>query len=136
MICASNAKSIFPPLNTTATRFPLKSNFRASSAATPTAPEPSTINCWVSASARIAAGSGGGFNYGWRVMEGSLCYNLSSGCDTSGKVLPVAEYDTHAGGSCPVTGGYVYRGAQFPWIQGLYFYGDYCSGRLWALMQQ
>jgi hypothetical protein len=32
-----------------------------------------------------------------------------------------------------VTGGYVYRGAAFPQWQGIYFYGDYCSGRIWAL---
>ena len=83
-----------------------------------------------------AAGSAGGFNYGWRVMEGSLCYNPSTGCDPSGKALPVAEYDTHTAGSCAVTGGYVYRGAQSTAMQGLYFYGDYCSGRLWAMMQQ
>jgi hypothetical protein len=82
------------------------------------------------------AGSAGGFNYGWRVMEGSLCYNPSTGCDTSGKVLPVAEYDTHSGGSCAVTGGYVYRGTLFTVMQGLYFYGDYCSGRVWAMMEQ
>jgi glucose/arabinose dehydrogenase len=83
-----------------------------------------------------ALGSGGGLNYGWRVMEGSLCYNPSSGCDPSGKVSPVAEYDTHESGSCAVTGGYVYRGTQFPAMQGLYFYGDYCSGRLRAMLRQ
>jgi glucose/arabinose dehydrogenase len=79
------------------------------------------------------AASVGGENYGWRVMEGSLCYNPSIGCTQSGKVLPVAEYDHTLG--CAVTGGYVYRGPNFPSLYGYYFYGDYCSGRLFSLYQ-
>ena len=78
-----------------------------------------------------AAGNAGGQNYGWRVMEGSICYNPSSGCDQSGKILPVAEYDHTLG--CSITGGYVYRGLNFPSLVGYYFYGDYCSGRLFSL---
>ena len=78
-----------------------------------------------------AAGSTGGENYGWRVMEGSICYNPSSGCDQSGKVLPVAEYDHTLG--CAITGGYVYRGSNFPSLGGYYFYSDYCSGKLFSL---
>ncbi len=77
------------------------------------------------------AGSTGGENYGWRVMEGSICYNPSSGCNQSGKVLPVAEYDHTLG--CSITGGYVYRGLNFPSLTGYYFYGDFCSGRLFSL---
>ena len=75
--------------------------------------------------------STGGENYGWRVMEGSLCYNPSSGCDQTGKVLPVAEYDHTLG--CAITGGHVYRGSSFPSLKGYYLYGDYCSGRLFSL---
>jgi len=75
--------------------------------------------------------SPGGENYGWRVMEGSLCFNPSTGCDQNGKVLPVAEY-THAIG-CSVTGGYVYRGTNFLSLSGYYFYADFCSGRLFSL---
>ena len=78
-----------------------------------------------------SANSTGGENYGWRVMEGSICYNPSSGCDQSGKILPVAEYDHTVG--CSITGGYVYRGSNFPSLAGYYFYGDYCSGRLFSL---
>jgi glucose/arabinose dehydrogenase/photosystem II stability/assembly factor-like uncharacterized protein len=65
-----------------------------------------------------SAGSAGGENYGWRVMEGSFCYNPSSGCDKTGKILPVAEYDHSLG--CSVTGGYVYRGSSFPSLAGHY----------------
>ena len=79
--------------------------------------------------------SSGGLNYGWRVMEGSLCFNPSSGCDTSGKVFPVAEYN-NTGAVCAVTGGYVYRGSQSVPMTGIYFYGDYCSGEIWGLLQQ
>jgi len=43
----------------------------------------------------------------------------------------VYEYD-HAQG-CSVTGGYVYRGQAFPLLQGIYVFGDYCSGRIWGL---
>jgi hypothetical protein len=64
-------------------------------------------------------------------MEGSLCYNPATGCNQSGKVLPIAEYDHTLG--CSVTGGYVYRGLQFPQMNGYYFYGDFCSGLLYAL---
>jgi hypothetical protein len=34
-----------------------------------------------------------------------------------------------------VTGGYVYRGAAHPSLQGLYFFGDFCTGRIWSLDQ-
>jgi glucose/arabinose dehydrogenase len=77
------------------------------------------------------ASSVGGENYGWNIMEGLHCYNTAS-CDTMGLTLPLVEYD-HSGGNCSITGGYVYRGAQFPSLQGVYFYGDYCSGRIWGM---
>jgi glucose/arabinose dehydrogenase len=77
------------------------------------------------------ASSTGGENYGWRVMEGSICYNPSSGCDQSGKILPVTEYNHTVG--CSITGGYVYRGTDFPSLTGYYFYGDYCKGKVFSL---
>ncbi|MBI5965701.1 MAG: PQQ-dependent sugar dehydrogenase [Chloroflexi bacterium] len=77
------------------------------------------------------ASSAGGENYGWRVMEGSICYDPASGCDQSGKVLPVAEYNHTLG--CSITGGNVYRGSNFPSLSGFYFYGDFCSGRFFSL---
>lgn len=77
------------------------------------------------------AGSVGGENYGWDLMEGTRCYEADT-CDRSGLVLPVAEY-SHGDNGCSVTGGYVYRGTAEPSFQGVYFYGDYCSGRIWGL---
>jgi glucose/arabinose dehydrogenase len=77
------------------------------------------------------SGSLGGQNYGWRVMEGTLCFNPATGCDQSGKVLPIAEY-SHSFG-CSVTGGYIYRGSLYTPLQGHYFYGDFCSGILFSL---
>ncbi len=77
-----------------------------------------------------AAASPGGENYGWRIMEGSHCYN-SATCDQTGLVLPVAEYNHSLG--CSVTGGMVYRGQDYPRMQGVYFYGDYCTGTVWGL---
>jgi glucose/arabinose dehydrogenase len=77
------------------------------------------------------ASSPGGENYGWRLMEGSLCYNPATGCNQSGKVFPVAEYDHTLG--CSITGGHVYRGAKYPQMNGYYFYGDFCSGMVYTL---
>lgn len=77
-----------------------------------------------------SAGSGGGDNYGWNVMEGDFCFS-DPACSPAGFVLPVAVYDHGQG--CSVTGGHVYRGSSFPALQGLYFYGDFCSGRVWTL---
>jgi len=75
--------------------------------------------------------SPGGENYGWRIMEGNHCF-ASTTCSQSGLTLPVVEYD-HSQRNCSVTGGVVYRGQQFSRLQGVYFYGDYCSGIIWAL---
>ena len=77
------------------------------------------------------ASSRGGENYGWRIMEGTACYNPAN-CSSSGLVLPVAEY-SHAGGDCSVTGGFVYRGLSYSRLDGIYFYADYCTGRMHGL---
>ena len=74
--------------------------------------------------APAAGGSGRGANYGWNIMEGSHC--LIGECNQAGLVLPNFEYDHDQG--CSITGGYVYRGAAIPALQGVYFFGDYCQG--------
>jgi hypothetical protein len=38
-----------------------------------------------------------------------------------------------AGGSCSVTGGFVYRGSAVPALRGRYVFGDYCSGLIWSM---
>lgn len=83
-------------------------------------------------------GSAGGRNYGWKLMEGTICGGGgASGCSAPAPppcgspayTAPVFEYP-HAGGDCSVTGGYLYRGSEMPGFAGLYFYGDFCTGRL------
>ena len=71
-------------------------------------------------------------NFGWSYFEGLHPYNDQPPADVN-FTLPVAEY-SHAEG-CSVIGGYVYRGAVLPVWQGVYFYGDYCSGTVWGLIQ-
>ena len=71
-----------------------------------------------------------GGNYGWRCLEGTHDYN-TAGCPVDGFVAPVYEYDRAAGQS--VSGGFVYRGAAIAELQGRYVFGDFSSGRIWAL---
>ncbi|HZA41395.1 MAG TPA: PQQ-dependent sugar dehydrogenase [Actinomycetota bacterium] len=73
-----------------------------------------------------------GINYGWNVMEGAACYPPGSSCDPAGLTLPITTYG-HGPGNCSVTGGHVYRGDDFPDMAGLYFFGDFCSGRIWSV---
>ena len=75
--------------------------------------------------------SEGGVNYGWRIMEGSYCYNPSSNCQQSGLELPIIEYQ-HGSSDCSITGGFVYRGSNIPNLKGRYLFADYCSGRIWG----
>ncbi len=73
-----------------------------------------------------------GGNYGWNIVEGLHCYPPSiSECQGSGLEVPVVEYSHDEG--CSVTGGYVYRGSRLEDLYGAYIYGDFCSGKIWAL---
>lgn len=71
-----------------------------------------------------------GGNYGWKILEGTTCF--SGDCETAGLEAPVFEYG-HDNGDRSVTGGFVYRGAAIPSLAGKYIYGDFVSGRIWAL---
>ncbi len=71
-----------------------------------------------------------GGNYGWPLYEGTDCF--SGDCDDTGLVPPTFEY-TQDNGDRSITGGYVYRGSENPSLQGKYVYGDFVSGRIWAL---
>ncbi len=72
-----------------------------------------------------------GKNYGWNIMEGTQCFNPPADCDPTGLEMPVYEYLHPLGRS--ITGGYVYRGARQPLLDGAYVYGDFVTGLIWAL---
>jgi glucose/arabinose dehydrogenase len=74
-----------------------------------------------------------GGNYGWNIMEGRHCFNPSSGCNMTGLILPIAEYD-HSEGNA-VIGGFVYRGSAIPSLQGQYVFGDLGTGKIWTLQE-
>lgn len=76
------------------------------------------------------ASSKGGVNYGWHIMEGMHCH-LEPNCDVRGLTFPVFEYPHTEG--CAIIGGTVYRGKAYPGMQGIYFYADYCTGKIWGL---
>ena len=92
------------------------------------------------------ASSSGGNNYGWRQMEASYCFEPKENCKRDGMVLPIIEYPNDAYHpafalgrknqlnveGCSVTGGYVYRGKKLKGFEGVYFFGDYCSGNIWS----
>ena len=71
-----------------------------------------------------------GGNYGWKLFEGTSCF--SGNCDNTGLVPPIFEYG-QSNGDRSITGGYVYRGSNLSTISGKYIYGDFVSGRIWAL---
>ncbi|XP_045679116.1 HHIP-like protein 1 [Phyllostomus hastatus] len=75
-----------------------------------------------------------GRNYGWRAREGFECYDLKLCANASlDDVLPIFAYPHKMGKS--VTGGYVYRGCEYPNLNGLYIFGDFMSGRLMSLRE-
>jgi glucose/arabinose dehydrogenase len=78
----------------------------------------------------LEAGSPGGTNFGWDFREGAHDYE---GNAPDGLTDPIAEY-SHSEGGCSVTGGYVYRGSMPEW-NGIYLYGDYCTGLIWGLIR-
>jgi len=82
-----------------------------------------------------------GGNYGWSVREGA--HHFKPGPEGAKYIEPVMEYThktnlqsqglfpDHSIGLC-VIGGYVYRGKQFPALNGIYIYGDYNLGTFWG----
>lgn len=81
----------------------------------------------------LPAGHPGGVNFGWNYREGAHPYEGEPPANLN-LIEPVAEY-SHAQG-CSVTGGYVYRGVDLPQWEGVFLYGDYCSGIVWGLLHQ
>ena len=85
----------------------------------------------------VEAGTPGGLNFGWPIMEGFDCYPEDvPDCDMTGLTLPALVY-SHEGppgvrDGCSVTGGEVYRGQATPFMDGAYIFADWCEGRIWA----
>ena len=72
----------------------------------------------------------GGLDFGWSRREGTD--DFKGGPRSATETDPVAQY-RHGGGDCSVTGGYVQRGGRVPALEGQYIYGDWCSGKTWAI---
>ncbi len=79
------------------------------------------------------ASSPGGENYGWDCYEGNVPYELTGCGPAISYTFPITVYSNNTGSNCAVVGGYVYRGALYPALQGFYFYSDNCSGRIWGM---
>ena len=74
-----------------------------------------------------------GGNYGWNRFEGNDTFSSSTSLATTPDIKPVYTYD-HQNGDVSITVGYVYRGRLAnPAIQDKLIFGDYVSGRVWAL---
>ncbi|MCP4446721.1 MAG: PQQ-dependent sugar dehydrogenase [Myxococcales bacterium] len=78
----------------------------------------------------VQGGDAAGGNYGWKIMEGTECFQSDS-CDTTGLVQPVHQFP-HTQGRQSITGGYVYRGVCLPDIAGRYFFGDYAGEQIYT----
>lgn len=79
------------------------------------------------------ANSPGGENYGWRCNEGYHIFNVFSCDDNITYTDPVHEYANSNGAGKSITGGFVYRGSEYPGMYGHYIYADYVSGRVWSI---
>jgi glucose/arabinose dehydrogenase len=75
-----------------------------------------------------------GVNYGWRCYEGNAAYNTAGCQPQSSYTSPVFEYPHNfATGGFSITGGFVYRGTEFPSLFGYYICADYVSGNVWLI---
>ena len=74
-----------------------------------------------------------GGNFGWNIMEGLHCFKPATGCNMTGLILPIVEYD-HSEGDA-VIGGYVYRGSAIPQLVGTYLLSDFQTGTIWGLTE-
>lgn len=71
-----------------------------------------------------------GGNYGWAALEGSQPIKPETRSDIP--ITPPVIAHPHSE-AASITGGFVYRGTQFPELVDAYIYGDYETGRIWAL---
>jgi glucose/arabinose dehydrogenase len=77
-----------------------------------------------------------GRNYAWNRCEGAIVYPPSptpTPCPTNaGYTLPLFDYGRSDGTT--VTGGYVYRGTQYPNLVGHYIFADFGNGNFWTIL--
>ena len=69
-------------------------------------------------------------------MEGDHCHDSTQNCDSIGLIGPIWEYSHDTNTQSSITGGYVYRGTNIPELDGMYFYTDFSTGRIWMLDYQ
>lgn len=74
-----------------------------------------------------------GGNYGWSKREATHKFKAEGSNPDPKFIEPVWEYPHEEGWGKSITGGQVYRGSEVPALTGYYLYGDYVSGKLWAL---
>lgn len=74
--------------------------------------------------------AGKGLSFGWSAFEANEAFNFDQAA--AGHTAPVTAYP-HTDDNCSVSGGVVARDSPYADLDGWYVYGDYCSGRLWAL---
>lgn len=78
-----------------------------------------------------------GGNYGWNIWEGNECFQNNPACQTpEGRAMlqPIFTYNHDQGKS--ITGGFVYRGTKIPQLYGKYVFGDFVTGRIWAIWKK
>ena len=83
-----------------------------------------------------AAGTPAGENYGWRCYESNTTYNTSGCAGASNYHFPIFEYAHSSSNGCSITGGYVCRGIISDNLVGRYLTTDYCSGRIWSILNE
>ncbi len=72
-----------------------------------------------------------GDNFGWSVVEGSHPFYEKRTVGPTPIMKPTIEH--HHSEFRSLTGGIVYHGKKLPELQGAYIYGDYSTGRIWAM---
>jgi uncharacterized repeat protein (TIGR03806 family) len=84
---------------------------------------------WEEIDARVQKGG----NYGWKLCEGKHQRGSTSTlCNAPGTILPIVEHNRSEARA--IIGGYVYRGAAMPTLQGTYIYGDEETGNIWSIV--
>lgn len=72
-----------------------------------------------------------GANLGWKIKEANHCFDPKTGCKDTGLTPAFVQYPRDDGAS--ITGGYSYMGKAIPELKGKYVFGDFVSGRIWAV---